>query len=274
MDNSNQRRGNSIIQIIVILLLIVLSLFVFVPRCDSDKNTNSESQEQEPSRDCRQEYNQLSQEKYNSIKEARDAARSFLLDFNIEEQCFECCDEIRKMEDEFVNMDNLFSNVDNSAPKNRYCAYIKMVESNDNVFSRSSYEAVRKTWDYLKDEKKDYYLKARLNLINENDFKPYLIAFAKDLAISRYGGRGMVVVDKGCYILNVDLEDIYQVEGKAAKRGVCTVHIEMKGGLVGWRKGYVEYRVEGQLYISPSECNVRFSKGHHELTATSGACAR
>lgn len=272
MKNSDQNRGNNIIQIIVILLLIILSVFVFVRKCDSSKKTEPE-QPTEPCRDCRQEYNQIIQEKYYSTQDAIKAAQNFLLDFNIEEQCIECCDEIRKIEAEFTCMDSLFSNVDNSVPKDRYCAFFSMVKSNDNVFSNSSYETVRKTWEYLKDKERGKYVRERLSLINENDFKPYLIAFAKDLAISRYGGRGMVVVEKGCYILNVDLEDIYQVEGKAAKRGVCTVHIEMEGGLWGWRKGYVEYRVEGQLYISPSGCNVRFSKGHHELTAKGGACA-
>lgn len=266
MNNSNQNRGNNILKIIILLLLIIVSIFVFVDKRDSGekKPEEEESIYQEPPRDCRQEYNQLSQEKYNSIKEARDAARSFLLDFNNEEQCIECCNEIREMEDEFVNMDNLFSNVDNSAPKNRYCAYIKMVESNDNVFSRSSYEAVRKTWEYLKDEKKYYYLRERLNLIEESDIMPYLGDFAIDLAKARYDKWD--VVGRECYILNDRLEEFSKVEGLFAKRGVCIVHVAMKGAK--WynrnRIGYVEYQVEGTLTILTS-CDVSFSRGSHKL---------
>lgn len=266
MNNSNQNRGNNILQIIILLLLIIVSIFVFVDKRDSGekKPEEEESIYQEPPRDCRQEYDQLLQEKYNSIKDAGEAARRFLKDFDFEEQCSECCDEIRKMEAEFVNMESLFNNVDNDIPEDRYCSFISMVKANDNVFSGSSYEAVRKTWEYLKDEKKYYYLRERLNLIEESDIMPYLVDFAIDLAKARYDKWD--VVGRECYILNDRLEEFSIVEGLFAKRGVCIVHVAMKGAK--WynrnRIGYVEYQVEGTLNILTS-CDVSFSRGSHKL---------
>ena len=229
-----------------------------------------------PSRDCQQECNQLLQEKYYSVEEALSATRDFWSDFIDEEQCSECRDEVRKMENEFLNMDNLFSNIDRKDPEDRYCAFLSMVKSNDVTFSRSSFEAVRKTWEYLKEEKKDEYLNERLSLIDEDDFKPYLMDFAKQLAMSRYGKRKMVVVDSECYIINNQVKEISVVEGKCAKLGACTVHVEMKGNFLhlGWRTGYVEFSVEGVLGISESGCDVFFSKGNHEIKELGGALER
>lgn len=275
MKKANQNHNSSIFQMIVLLLL---NLSLFVCSCDSGKNTNTLFEPQKnskPTRDCRQEYNQLSQKKYYSISEARKASQSFLSDFNIEEQCYECCDEVRKMEAEFANMDILFSNVDNSMPENRYCAFCYMVKSNDNVFSRSSYEAVRKTWEYLIAEKKDDYLRERLNLIEEDDFKPYLINYAKELASEWYGGGGPSGwIVKDWYILNNEMEGVMPVDGKAARKCACTVHINMEGAMgLGLRSGSVDIWVEGVLGIG-TDCNVFFSKGAYNKTRVEGGLKR
>ena len=216
-----------------------------------------------PSRNCQQEFNQLVQKKFYSTGEARSAALDFLCEFN-NGQYPECIEQVRQMDDEVAEMEKLFADVADNRPIDRYCAFCSMVKSNDYTFSRSSFESVRKTWEYLMDEKGDDYLRERVNLIDENEFKPYLMSFAKDIACERFGSS-WVMTSGGCYILNNQLEEVTPVDGKAAKRGVCTVHVSMEGALFGLRKGYVEIQVEGILGVSDSGCNVFFSKGNHRI---------
>lgn len=228
------------------------------------------------SRDCRQEYNQLSVEEYHDLYDAKTAMRSFLADFDDKSECFDCCGNVQQMEAEFANMDNLFSDVDLKMPKEQYCAFVTMVNSNSSRFSGSSFEAVRNTWAYLVKEKKDYYLRERLDLIDQSEFTPHLISFAKELAEDWYGGGGPTGwVVKNSYVLNNAMSPVNEVEGVCAKRCSCTVHVDMEGAMgLGLRSGSVEILVEGTLDISGSGCNVVFAKGGYEKGKVEGGLKR
>lgn len=250
-----------------------------------DRSSTGITSEPPKPQNCQQAYKQLSTKEFHSLQEAKTATRDFLSKYKGDEKCSVCYDIAEQIESEFVIMDNLLLNIDNSSPKQRYCDFMSMVNTNKKTFSSSSFETVRKTWNYLVAEKKDTYRKERLDLIDEKEFKPYLMQMAKDRALEWYGGRLLVVVDEDCYILNDELVELYGVEGKAAKRGVCTVHVAMQGYFkdkkngnkrkldVG-RIGAVEIRVEGTLKLSDSNCNISFAEGSAEKTKAIGECER
>ena len=262
--------------------LPVLTALFFIGVCSSCGSGNNSKQDslfdqnQKPARNCQEEYNQLATKKFYDLQEARSAVSDFLSAFNIEGDCAECCDKVRQIENEFVDMANLFSNVDNSAPTNRYCAYLQMVKSNEGRFSNSSFETVRKTWKYLTDDKSDSYLRERLALIDEDEFKHYLIDYAKELAEEWYGGGGPSGwIVKDWYILNNEMGDVVKVDDKAAKRCSCTVHVNMEGAMgLGLRSGSVDIWVEGTLGIAASSCNVFFSKGGYNKINVEGGLRR
>lgn len=264
----------------VLALLPVLTAVFFISVCSSCGSRNTSEPDSllgiKPSRNCQQEYDQLIAKKFYTLREAKSATLDFLAYFTEDGQCPECCEKVRQMEGEFIVMDDLFSNVENSGSRNRYCSYIQMVRANGDRFSRSSFEAVRKTWKYLTDEKSDLYMRERLNLIDKNDFTSYLVGYAKDLAVEWYGGGGPAGwIVKDWYILNNEMGDVVQVDGQAAKRCSCTVHVNMEGAMgLGLRSGSVEIWVEGTLGIAASSCEVFFSKGGYSKTNVEGGLRR
>ena len=120
-------------------------------------------------------------------------------------------------------------------------------------------------------------MKERLDSIDEDDFKPYLMNYAIDLAKTWY--RKFNVVNLGCEILN-DEVDVNVVEGKNEKRGFCWVLVEMEGkgfkrggNFEKWfpkvvdkrrRRGTFKIGVEGTLKVSETNCNLVFYKGNYD----------
>lgn len=261
------------------LLIVFVALLMMGNSCKKQDKTISN-----PQVSFSQEYDELTTKEFHSLREARLATSDFLSTYYDEENDSECYKKVEQMEIEFAKMSDLFMNVENSAPKQRYSDFLSMVKSNDKVFSGSFFESVRSTWSYLVAEKKEAYMKERLDMVDEADLQSYLMTYAKDLAMDWYGGQNWVVVDKECYIENGELEDLYMVDGKVAKRGTCVVYVKMEGKWhknkkgenrrfdVG-REGAVEIWVEGTVTLSESG-RVVFSRGGKKEMEVYGGLVR
>ena len=222
---------------------------------------------------CNQEFNDFVAKEFNTTEEARKTISEYLSAFINETQCFECCEMMRQIEAEFVEMDNLFSIVDGNTDKNRYCAFAQMMKSDGDRFSNSRFETVRKTWKKVTDEKNDIYAKERLDLINEDDFRNEMLKFAEDLATEWYGKGGKKT---GWHVCGSSINgkmEIVSVEGKPAKRCTCEVKVDMKGNLIQkegtlrnaiQRKGSTVIRVEGTIEIDSSDCSLFFEEGDYD----------
>ncbi|MBQ6304969.1 MAG: hypothetical protein IJK78_00230 [Bacteroidales bacterium] len=230
-------------------------------------NSNTKRKEPPvPSRDCQQEYMQLSIKEFHSLNEAKKAVRDFLNEFEDNAQCSECITNVKQMETAFFGMDNLFSNIDNSLPKDRYCAFKSMVNSNG--FSGTPYETVRLTWNYLVEDKKETYIKDRLEAIDENDFKPRLMKYAREIAEQAWGNRFDVM---DCEVYGE--VEVSIVDGKMAKCGTCNkVGVYMEGNFLPKGRGKrfrerfrkratVYFKVGGTLKLSESNCEMVFDRG-------------
>lgn len=238
-------------------------------------------------KNCQKEYEQLSTTEFHSLQEADSTIGVFLSKFDGKKKCVEYCDKVKQMGEEFNTMSNKFSAIDNSLPKKQYCAFISMVNTNDNTFSTSSFNAVKKTWDYLVTEKKETYMRERFDLIDEDELGDHLMEYAIKVA-NRVGDNWRVIKD-GCYIINNDIEIERDVENKVVK-GNCTVCVLMEKRMPWWWEfvgGVIEIffprvgnivahvvetfgrnvsaavmiEVEGALEVSESSCNVDFSRG-------------
>jgi hypothetical protein len=225
---------------------------------------------------CKQKCDQLTTQQFYSVEEARSAMRDFLADYGEKDKCADCCETVEKMAAEFAAMDQAFSDVDSRAPKERYCAFLAMVNSYDYTFSGSTYQSVSDTWRYLINKGKEDYLEERLDLIDANDFKPHLIAFAEGLSLEWYGGggaSGWVVVNS--YVVNNKMSTPVDVEGTHAKRCSCTVHVNMQGAMeMNMRSGSVEIDVDGTMSIAEPGCSLYFSKGEYKKGKVEGGLRR
>ena len=236
-------------------------LFVFIALlmgCNSCKN-------------CQKEYEQLSQTEFHSLDDAMTATNEFLSKYDGKKKCLEYCDKVIQMREEFNTINKKFSDIESAlTPKDQYCSFISMVNSNKNTFSNSSFYAVKKTWEYLVAEKKDTYMRNRLYSIDEDEFMAELESYAVS-EVKRWYPKFKVV---DSYVLNGRMEEMSVVEerGKLAMDGACIVHINMKGDRVSWagdwiprQTGSVEVWVEGTIRLSDSNCNVKFSRGEVEM---------
>jgi len=259
---------------LALLLVFAMSLLMLSGCSSSGTNPNGNSASKTK---CREAYNELSTKEFHSVKEARDAAKEFLSKFADKEQCSDCYDKAVQMNSEFIAMDDLLSNIDKGGADDDYCAFMSMVKSNNKTFANSKFETVKLTWNYLVGDLKASYMKERLDSIDEDDFKPYLMNYAIDLAKTWY--RKFNVVNLGCEILN-DEVDVNVVEGKNEKRGFCWVLVEMEGkgfkrggNFEKWfpkvvdkrrRRGTFKIGVEGTLKVSETNCNLVFYKGNYD----------
>lgn len=225
--------------------------------------------------DCQQVYEQLSTTEFHSLQEALDATSNFLTEFD--DQC-PVYANVRSLQTKFNEMNQLFLDIDNgTAPKQRYCDFISKVKTDGNMYKSSDIEAVRSTWNYVVNEKKQEYMRQRLESIDDEEFMPRLKNYVLD-EVKRWYPKFRV--EEG-YVLNERMEDMSVVEegGKLAMRGACIVHVEMKGdrNKLGekwfpriderYRKvGYVEVWAEGTMRLSDSNCDVKFSRGHLEIS--------
>ena len=254
-------------------------LFIFITflltGCNSYSKEEKKSEPVVRERNCQREYDQLSSKKFCDINDAIRAANDFLSYFEDKGECSDCCSNVRRIKDDFSSMENLFSNIDERDASYRLCAYYQMVEQNNDRFSNNSFETVRETWKCLTDTKKDKYMRERLNSISTSDFAPHLRQYARDLAEEWYGGggpAGWVVED--CYILNNEISEPEFVEGKAAKRCSCTIHVKMEGAMgLGLRSGSVDIEVEGTLGLTDN-CSLVFSKGNYIKKTVEGGLER
>lgn len=231
----------------VLMLLVVAGLTLSCVSCKSKA--------------CQQDYEQLSMTEFHSLSEAQKAIGDFLSKYEDSKRCTEYCDKVRQMKVEFEGMEKLFTNIDNSDPEQQYCEFIATVNSKGESFSKSSYEIVRKTWNYLENEKKDAYLRKRLDKIDDNLFKSYLESYAVDIA-SRLCGSKYSVDDY--YTLKEQIETtLDETGGELKKIGSCIVHVDMvkERFLLPDKWGYVEIRVEGAMSISDFNCKPCFAKG-------------
>lgn len=229
----------------------------------------------EPERNCQQEYDQLSSKRFCDINDAIQAANDFLSYFEDKGECSDCCSNVRRIKDDFRSMENLFLNIDQKNAPYRLCVYYQMIEQYDEQFSNSPFETVRETWKCLKDNKKDEYIRERLNSITSSDFAPYLKQFACELAEEWYSGgiiSGWTVEES--YIQNNYISEPKLVEGKAAKQCSCIVHVKMEGSH-GWkiRTGSVDIEVEGTLGLTDN-CSLVFSKGNYIKKTVEGGLER
>lgn len=223
-------------------------------------------------RECQQEYDQLSTTEFQSLLEADTAIGLFLSKYEGKKKCLEYYSKAEQMRQDFSTMRNEFFNIDNNiAPKDRYCAFFSLVNSHNDTFSNSDFEAVRNTWNYLVNDKKVTYMRDRLNAIDYNEFVPHLKKYVLK-EVSRWYPKFKVV---DSYVLNEQMEEMSVVEegDKLAMKGVCIVHLELLGNRMPWagdwiprKTGFLEVWAEGTMRISDdSNCNVSFSRGHLEI---------
>lgn len=259
--------------------LRIFSIFVLFAVTLTGCRRCEPEQEHEPierERNCQQEYSSLSSRRFCDIDNALNTTNEFLSYFESKGECADCCYDARQIKKEFTDIKDLFSYIDNLEPSSRLCAYYQKVEQNRNKFSSSSYETVRETWDCIVNEKESTYLNDGLNSIKSSDFARYLIDYAEELAEEWYGGGGPFGwVVKDSYILNNEISDPQPVEGKAARRCSCTVHVSMEGAVFSLRSGGVEIEVEGTLgFSADNKCTLFFSKGKNTVLNVYGGLAR
>lgn len=236
----------------VIMLLVVAGLTLGCVSCKSKV--------------CQQDYEQLSMTEFHSLSEGLEAIGDFLSKYDNSKRCSEYCDKVKQVKTEFMDMEYLFSDVDNSDLEQRYCEFVAMVNSNKTTFSHSNFEAVQKTWNFLVDTKRVVYQRERLDLIDENEFKPYLLDLAREKA-SRWK-RDFDVIDY--YIIHEQVKtSVVETGGNLKKQGSCTVHVDLVGNLLpdGYfesyrRTAYLDITVEGSMKISDSNCETSFAKGN------------
>ena len=216
----------------------------------------------------------MSTTEFHSLSEAKTVIDDFLSRYEDSKKCAEYCDQVKQMKNEFADMDHLFSDVDDSDPEQRYCEFLTMVNSNKTAYSHSNFETVQKTWNYLVEEKKVVYQRERLDLIEEDDFKPYLVESAIASASRRKPGFRV----NGYYLLDDQVTiSLEENGGKLSKKGSCTIGVEMIGNCFSnWgfidnfrRTAYLEIVAEGCIKVSEHNCYGSFSKGHVEVVQES-----
>lgn len=237
-------------------LLLVLTASLLVCSCKIKK--------------CKQDYSQLSVMEFHSLDSANLAMDAFLNEFNGNERCSEYCTKVTQMKNMFGEMRDLFSDVDGNLPKDRYCAFVSMTKSNNDSFRDSPYETVRLTWNYLVRKKKDIYAEERLDLIEESEFGPKLVNYAKELARQMFGTQFNIV---RVLIANGEIKtDI--VDGRMAKRGACIVYVHMEGKFSPVdclkRHTILKYSVEGTFKLSESDCQLVFAEGDYNYKGWDG----
>lgn len=242
-------------------LLLVVAATLFTSGCNNSK----------PDLNCLQSINELEKKEFGSPQEALDNLDFFMSNYEKESSCQSCCGKATEMKKEFEKMKNYFSDIDNSSePKDRYCKFLSM--ENSTIFPNSSYEAVRKTWKNYKQERKIHYQNERVDLIDGDDFKPYMLKYAKDLTKEELSGflRFKKIDEEACEILSSPIPELstIQVEGKNRRHYSCRVRVGVKGVVDGKNKGHYDYDVKGTLEVSNSGCDLVFSKGDYNLVET------
>lgn len=248
-------------------LLLVLTASLLVCSCKTKK--------------CQQEYSQLSVMEFHSLDSANLAMGAFLDEFNGNKRCLEYCTKVTQMKNMFGEMRDLFSDVDDNLPQDRYCAFVSMTKSNNSAYRECPYETVRLTWNYLVGKKKDIYAKERLDWIEESEFRPKLMNYAEKLA-EQWFHKFRV---ESAQILNGKV-DMDVVVDKLEKHGSCEVLVNMGGNFLKengpvhrWVPGVYDYihktgtvkiKVEGTFRLSTSSCEVSFFEGDCEMLECSG----